>query len=236
MSLMEMESPPTAASAPPAPDGTPATPTPDAGVAAPAALPEGLPADLIKDGALNIEAITQLHAAQAEAARIAAEREASLPKDGVYKIELPPDLVDPEGKPIQLDLEHPAYKTLISAAVKLKLTPAEASEFAADMVRQELALATAEAAAQAEAKAKELALLGAEPVKRIAAAREGLTAQIGEAAAKAILMGVNTAEGVKAVEALLAKLTAVTPAPPPAAEAKPQRRIADIFYPKPNAA
>lgn len=214
---------------------------PDAAVAAgadtpaaapPAAAPEGLPADLWADGKLNVEAIVQLHQTVAEAKAREAERAASLPADGVYKLELPADIVDAEGKPVQLDLEHPAYKTLIAAASKLKLTPAEASEFAAMMVREEMAAFKADAEAQLQARQAELAKLGANPAPRVQAIEAQVRAHLGDKA-PALIQSITTADALLALESLLQRFTATTAAPPPQA-APPKKSVAELFYGRPN--
>lgn len=200
--------------------------------AAPA--PEGLPEAFWKDGNLDVDSIKALHEANAAEQTKQAERAAEIPADGNYILALPEDLKDDAGNPIEIDTNNPAYFTLVEAARKLKLTTSEANEFAEMMVRKELEQMKAEQEASATAMKAELAKLGASPAERIAAAKNAITGILGDQA-NALTSQIFTADGVLALEALVAKIN-VNPNPPPPPGAKDGKRVADIFYGPSNAA
>ncbi len=174
--------------------------------------PEGLPEGLWADGKLNVDAIKALHEEATKFKTTQSEREALLPKDGVYTIALPSDLKDDAGQPIKIDETAPAYKVLLEASKELKLTPAEANGFAEKMVRLQLEEARADMKAEADRVAGEQKLLGENYKARIETLRNGFVAQLGEDTAD-LFAGVNTAKGVIAAERLLAKLTGTNLSP-----------------------
>lgn len=203
--------------APEAPaDGSNVAPAEQSGqpAAQAATPPEGLPEAFWKDGALDVNSIKALHEASAAEQAKQAARAAEIPSDGNYVLALPEDLKDDAGNPIEIDKENPAYFTLVEAARELKLTTSEANKFAEMMVRKELEQMKAEQTAQAEAMRAELAKLGANPAERIAAAKNAIIGHLGDKA-NALTSQILTAEGVMALEALIAKINAAPTASAP---------------------
>lgn len=179
-----------------------------------ATAPEGLPEAFWKDGNLDVDSIKALHEASAAEQAKQAARAAEIPTDGNYILALPEDLKDDAGKPIEIDTNNAAYFTLVEAARELKLTTSEANKFAEMMVRKELEQMKADQTAQADAMKAELAKLGANPSERIAAAKNAIIGHLGEKA-NALTSQILTADGVMALEALIAKINATPLVPPP---------------------
>lgn len=179
-----------------------------------ATAPEGLPEAFWKDGNLDVDSIKALHEASAAEQAKQAERAAEIPADGNYILALPDDLKDDAGNPIEIDTTNPAYFTLVEAARELKLTTSEANKFAEMMVRKELEQMKAEQTAQADAMKAELAKLGANPSERIAAAKNAIIGHLGDKA-NALTSQILTADGVMALEALIAKINAAPTASAP---------------------
>jgi hypothetical protein len=196
--------------------------------------PEGLPEAFWKDGTIDVDSIKALHEASAAEQAKQAARAAEIPADGNYVLTLPEDLKDAEGKPIEIDTANPAYLTLLEAAKELNLTTSEANKFAEMMVRKELEQMKAEQEAASQAMQAELAKLGASPAERIAAVKNSITGILGDKA-NALTSQILTADGVIALEALVAKIN-VNPLPAPANGAQNGKRVADIFYGPSNAA
>ena len=186
---------------------------PEAVAPAPAAVaaperPAALPEDYWdgEAGAPKWDALSEkLTKAQEYEAAEAARREAVPVEASAYKLDLPENVVGLDGKPVRLIADDPATKAAQELAAKHGLTQEQFTDFVAFHASQLLA---GQRAMDDTLKA-EMTKLGAEAPARLRAVESALKQQLGEKG-DALIANVVTAEGVEALEALIAKLT--TPA------------------------
>lgn len=192
-------------------------------------LPDGIPDAFLKDGNLNIDALKSIADKQASDS----ERLKDIPENGEYKVTLSEDLKDAEGKQIEIDTSSHEYSTLIEIAKVANLTQTQVNEIANKFVKSQYEALIADQKAQVEKTQEDLKQLGENYKVRIEKVAKAIDAQIGETSRKAIFAATPpTADAVKALEALVAKVTAISPNPAPLNENKAPKSGAEIFYGK----
>lgn len=218
---------------PSAPDsGQPPQPGAQPAPAATAAAPDGLDTRFwdAEKGALKTDEWIK-HTKELEAFKAAQDvRLAGVPEkpDG-YQIEAPADLKLPEGVSIDLDPARPEWKVAREIAHGLKLDQAGFNQ----LVKAHVELKAQEFSIAQQAVQEEMKKVGSNAAQVIDSVRVSLVSHIGEGRARALALGVSSAEGLQGLQMLLSKLSSsgVTPASPAASNPGREKSLAEIFYP-----
>lgn len=189
----------------PAETAVPVTPASEATVApaqAAPARPDGLP-DAYWDDATGIKPEAYSRLAELEAAELA--RAEGLPADPTgYKLEPAEAVLDLNGQPITFDAADPLAQAMTGVFHKHGIGQAAVS----DVLKAFAEVEIAGAKAQSDAIAAEIAKLGAEHPRRVAAVSNALTAAAGADKARLLLDKLSDAASFEALEALVNKATA----------------------------
>lgn len=181
----------------------------------------------VADAAPSI-APEELQALQAAKAALDARHAAKPESPDKYALALPEDVKLPEGVEFKFDDANPATADFKAFAHEAGLSQAEVSKLLGIWAKAEgvkLEASKAAQAADAERVAAELKTLGDNAQQRVTAAVQFL-----EKTLPGVHFATDSAAGVKAIEALMQKVSGV--APPGAGEAAPpQVDVARLLYP-----
>jgi hypothetical protein len=138
-------------------------------------------------------------------ARDAAEqsRRASLPKEAEYRVELPPDLVIPNGIELKLSPDDPAYSHMRKLAVEAGLSQAQFSKAIGIYAAEKIAVAQRLQNALAAERTK----MGPTGTARMTAVQTFLNAKLGVDLATALIAPLATERQVRAYEKLIEVVT-----------------------------
>lgn len=172
--------------------------------------PEGLP-DAYWDDAAGVKPEAFARLAELEAAETA--RRETVPAEPTgYKLEPSEPVLAPDGQPVTFDANDPLAQAMTGVFHKHGATQA----MVADALKAFAELEMAGAKAQTEAVQAEIAKLGPEHGKRVAAVSNALTASAGAEKARALLDKLSDAASFEALEALAHKVAAPAVAAAPA--------------------
>lgn len=156
-------------------------------------------------------------------------RLAGVPQDpSGYQLEAPADLKLPDGMAIDLNPDLPEWKAAREFAHAQGM---DQNGFNA-MVKAYAGIKAQEAASYAEAMKAEMAKIGPNAPQVLDAVRASLVSHIGEGRARALALGVQSAEGLQGLQMLLSKLSSSGVQPPqPGGLPAQERSLAERLYP-----
>lgn len=188
---------PPAATEPPAQNPESPPPAPEAPPAH--VRPEGIP-DEFWDDATGLK-VGDLATAYRELTAKEAERTADVPAEAeAYDLALPEDFEKPEGFEVEIKADDPLWAGFQALGKKYGLSRAAFTEFVGEFAKYQIQNAQADVESYVAAKTA----LGANAETRIKAAESWLGVNLPKAEAQALGGALITADGIKAVERLIA--------------------------------